>query len=220
MLASERASTKDRSSDSRRPRRAPRAAPAPGRRQGLVDESVRDRDPERRPCASDGCRVGRRGRETPARRLRRKDGCRTRARDQARDGTQGLIVLDASAAVEMLAESETGVVAAAAIAEERLVVPAHFDVEVYATFRRLFRHSKLDRKRFDAIVVRLAALAAERVGLSALLLEAHVIADRVSATDAFYVALARARNLELLTTDAHLAQCGGTLAHIRLIRPG
>ena len=120
----------------------------------------------------------------------------------------------------MLAESETGVVAAAAIAKERLVVPAHFDVEVYATFRRLFRHSKLDRKRFDAIVVRLAALAAERVGLSAFLLEAHVIADRVSATDAFYVALARARDLELLTTGAHLAQGGGTLAHIRLIRPG
>ncbi len=117
----------------------------------------------------------------------------------------------------MLVESATGAAAAAAIAEERLVVPAHFDVEVYGTFRRLFRGGKLTRGRFDAIVVRLASLAAERVGLSGLLLEAHVIADRVSATDAFYVALARARNVELLTTDAHLAEGGGTLAHIRLI---
>jgi predicted nucleic acid-binding protein len=117
----------------------------------------------------------------------------------------------------MLAESATGAVAAAAIANERLVVPAHFDVEVYGTFRRLFRHGRLSRARFDAIVLRLATLAAERVGLSGLLLEAHVIADRVSATDAFYVALARARDVELLTTDAHLAHGGATLAHVRLI---
>jgi len=117
----------------------------------------------------------------------------------------------------MLAESPIGIAAAAAVANERIVVPGHFDVEVYGTFRRLFRQSKLTRGRFDAIVVRLARLAAERVGLSGLLLEAHVIADRVSATDAFYVALARARDVELLTTDAHLAQGARTLAHIRLI---
>jgi len=117
----------------------------------------------------------------------------------------------------MLAETRTGAAAAAAIANERLVVPAHFDVEVYGTFRRLFRHGKLSRGRFDATVVRLARLAAERVSLSALLLEAHVLADRVSATDAFYVALARARGAELFTTDAHLAQGAATLAHIRLI---
>jgi predicted nucleic acid-binding protein len=117
----------------------------------------------------------------------------------------------------MLAESATGAVAAAAIANERLVVPAHFDVEVYGTFRRLFRGAKLSRRRFDAIVLRLATLAAERVALSALLVEAHVFADRVSATDAFYIALARARGVDLVTTDARLAQGGAALAHVRLI---
>ena len=117
----------------------------------------------------------------------------------------------------MLAETATGAMAAATIANERLVVPAHFDVEVYATFRRLFRHGKLTRGRFDTTVGRLARLAAERVALSALLLEAHVLADRVSAADAFYLALARARGVELLTTDARLAKGGGTLAEIRLI---
>jgi predicted nucleic acid-binding protein len=120
-------------------------------------------------------------------------------------------------AIEMLAESAIGAVAAAAIADERLVVPAHFDIEVYGTFRRLFRAGKLGRGRLDAIVVRLAALAAERVALSALLREAHVLADRVSATDAFYVALARARGVTLLTTDARLARGVVTLAHVRLI---
>jgi predicted nucleic acid-binding protein len=120
----------------------------------------------------------------------------------------------------MLAETATGAVAAATIANERLVVPAHFDVEVYGTFRRLFRHGRLTRGRFDATVARLALLAAERVALSALLLEAHLLANRVSVTDAFYVALARARGVELFTTDAHLAQGGATLAQIRLIRSG
>ena len=117
----------------------------------------------------------------------------------------------------MLADSRTGVAAAAAVANERIVVPGHFDVEVYGTFRRLFRQRRLTRGRFDAVVVRLARLAAERVGLSGLLLEAHAIADRVSATDAFYIALARARDVELLTTDAHLARGAGRLARIRLI---
>jgi predicted nucleic acid-binding protein len=117
----------------------------------------------------------------------------------------------------MLAESATGAVAGAAVTNERVVVPAHFDVEVYGTFRRLFRRGKLSRGRFDAIVLRLAALAAERVAPSALLLEAHVLADRVSATDAFYIALARARDVDLVTTDARLAQGGATLAHVRLI---
>jgi predicted nucleic acid-binding protein len=117
----------------------------------------------------------------------------------------------------MLGETETGALAGAAIANERLVVPAHFDAEVYGTFRRLFRRGKLDRERFDAIVLRLATLAAERVALSALLLEAHVLADRVSATDAFYVALARARGAVLVTSDARLAQGGATLAQVRMI---
>jgi predicted nucleic acid-binding protein len=120
----------------------------------------------------------------------------------------------------MLAESATGVKAAAAIANQRLVVPAHFDVEVYGTFRRLFRHGKLTRERFDTVVARLAALAAERIGLPMLLVEAHVIADRVSASDAFYIALARAREAELFTTDAHLAEGGATLARVRLIPVG
>jgi predicted nucleic acid-binding protein len=119
----------------------------------------------------------------------------------------------------MLAETETGALAGAAIANERLVVPAHFDVEVYGTFRRLFRGGKLSRGRFDAIVLRLATLGAERVALSGLLLHAHVLSDRVSATDSFYIALARARGVSLLTTDARLARGGATLARVRLIAP-
>src|SRR5256712_13542562 len=98
----------------------------------------------------------------------------------------------------MLAESETGVVAAAAIAEERLIVPAHFDFEVYAAFRRLFRRKLVDRSRLDFITSRLIGLAAERVALPALLPEVHRLAHRFSPAAALYHVLARARQGEVL----------------------
>ena len=120
----------------------------------------------------------------------------------------------------MLAESETGVVAAAAIAEERLIVPAHFDVEVYVTFRRLFRRKLVDRSRLDFITSRLIGLAAERVALPPFLPEVHRLADRLSAADAFYVALARARGVQLLTADAALARAASGLADVLLVGEG
>ncbi len=107
--------------------------------------------------------------------------------------------------------------AAAIVGEERLAVPAHFDVEVYAVFRRLFRRGVLRRARLDVITARLLRLAAERVPLPQLLPEAHRLADQFSVPDAFYVALARARDAELLTADAALARAARGVARVRLI---
>ncbi len=90
------------------------------------------------------------------------------------------------------------------IANERLIVPAHFDAEVYAAFRRLFRRKLVDRARLDFITSRLIALADR-------------LADRLSAADAFYVALARARGAPLLTADAALARAASGLADVQLV---
>ena len=118
----------------------------------------------------------------------------------------------------MLGESARGLVAAAMIANERLIVPAHFDAEVYAAFRRLFRRKLVARSRLDFITSRLIGLAAERVALALLLPEVHRLADRFSAADAFYVALARARGIELVTADAALAHAASGLADVQLVR--
>ena len=118
----------------------------------------------------------------------------------------------------MLGESSRGRAAAAIVANERLIVPAHFDAEVYAAFRRLFRRGLVDRARLDLITSRLIALAAERVALAPLLPEAHRLADRLSAADAFYVALARARGVTLLTADAALARAATGLAEVQLVQ--
>jgi predicted nucleic acid-binding protein len=118
----------------------------------------------------------------------------------------------------MLGESSRGSTAAAMIANDRLIVPAHFDAEVYAAFRWLFRRSLVDRARLDLITSRLIALAAERVALPPLLPEVHLLADRLSASDAFYVALARARGVGLLTADAALARAASGLADVQLVQ--
>lgn len=100
---------------------------------------------------------------------------------------------------------------------ERLAVPAHFDAEVYSAFRRAFRQGLLKRGQLDRIGANLVHLAAERVALPPLLAEAHVLADRLSVGDAFYVALARIRRIELWTADARLERGAAGLAHVRLI---
>ena len=99
---------------------------------------------------------------------------------------------------------------------ERLAVPAHFDAEVYSAFRRHFRYGLITRRQLDVVTAHLVALAAERVALPPLLAEAHALADSLSVGDAFYIALARARRIELWTADARLGRAAARLAHVRV----
>jgi predicted nucleic acid-binding protein len=130
-----------------------------------------------------------------------------------------LIVLDASAAVEILARSKAGLAAAAVLAQEQLTAPAHFDAEVYGAFRRHFRRGLLLRKDLDDVVARLVTLAVDRVALPALLPAAHALADALSTGDAFYVALARLRAVELVTADARLGSTARRFVRVRVIVP-
>src|SRR5438034_3921688 len=91
--------------------------------------------------------MGRRGREAAAGRLRRGDQRRADKSRPPRAGPRGLKVLDASVAVDMLGESSTGSTAAAMVANERLIVPAHSDAEAYTPFRGLFPLNLADRAR-------------------------------------------------------------------------
>jgi len=116
-----------------------------------------------------------------------------------------------------LAGSKIGLAAASLLANERLSAPAHFDAEVYSAFRRHFRQGLMSRPELDRTVIRLVTLAVERVGLPSLLAVAHSLADQLAAADAFYVALARLRHLELVTSDARLARAAGSLAPVRLV---
>jgi len=67
------------------------------------------------------------------------------------------------------------------------------------------------------VTAHFVGLAAERVPLLPLLAAAHVLADRLSAGDAFYVALARVRRIELWTADARLERAVAGFVKVRLI---
>ena len=55
------------------------------------------------------------------------------------------------------------------------------------------------------------------MALPPLLGEAHVLADRLSAGAAFYIALARIRRIELWTADSRLERGAAGLAEVRLV---
>ncbi|TME98199.1 MAG: type II toxin-antitoxin system VapC family toxin [Chloroflexi bacterium] len=162
--------------------------------------------------------MGDRGTQASSDRPGWENGCGSRQRSsEGRTGSRRLIVLDASSAVELLGGSPAAVGVATIIESERGTVPAHFDAEVYAAFRRRFRQGLVDRDRLEFVAQRLPSLPVERVSLTSLLWEAHLLADRLSSSDAFYVALARLHDCELVTSDGRLARDAFDLAHIRLI---
>src|SRR5438445_12354038 len=108
----------------------------------------------------------RRGGEAAARRLRRQNERRARSGGTARDAPRRLIVLDASLAVQLLAESGRSKAAIAAVGSKRIAVPAHFDAELSGVFRRLLPQHLLKIARFDIITPPLVALAAQRLALA------------------------------------------------------
>jgi predicted nucleic acid-binding protein len=123
------------------------------------------------------------------------------------------VVLDASAALAILrAEPSAQAVRRAIPAEERLIVPELFWLEVTNALARRFGWEG------EAIVEAVREL--DELGLAsvpiprAVLLAAIDIVDRhaLTAYDALYLALAESENARLLTLDAQLAAAAGPRA--------
>lgn len=124
----------------------------------------------------------------------------------------GLIVLDASAAVELLLGADRGTAVGAALAKSGVVlVPAHFDAEVYHALRRGFLRREIDRARLLTAVDQLGRLNAERAEVVSLLPNVVGLADVIGAHDVFYVLLAISRQCPLLTCDLGLARAARRL---------
>ncbi len=119
-----------------------------------------------------------------------------------------VVVLDASAAVNLVAVTERAAGVAAALQGATLAVPATFDAEVVSALAGLQRGRRITLDRADAACGRLASLPAQRVALQPLLKAAWDLRHQVSTYDAFYVALARSLAAPLVSTDARLARAG------------
>ena len=131
-----------------------------------------------------------------------------------------MIVLDASAVVELLLDTVTGRRVAILIEDAAvgLHVPHLLDVEVASALRRLVRDGGLDDEEAQAAVGDLIALDLQRHSHEALLERAWALRENVTTYDAVYVALAEALDATLLTCDTRLARAPGTRMRVELIK--
>lgn len=121
-----------------------------------------------------------------------------------------LVVLDASAAVDLVAGRPAAAAVEDAIRGQQVQVPAHFDAEVLAGIRRLTRKKLLALDEGAKILARLGSMQVDRVPLPPLLAAAFAERDRFSPHGALYAVLARRESATLVTVDERFARaCEG-----------
>lgn len=119
------------------------------------------------------------------------------------------IAIDASAFVELLLRTPAGLAIARIVAGAEMIAPDVINPETMQSLRKLERGGKLSGERATTAVARLARSDLTRVPTSGLIKDAWSLRANVSAYDACYVALARALDCPLLTTDAPLQRAPG-----------
>jgi predicted nucleic acid-binding protein len=131
-----------------------------------------------------------------------------------------MIVLDASAMVELLLGTERGHGVASRIADPSLAlhVPHLLDVEVVQALRRYVREGELGAAEASAALGDLRALDLRRHEHEPLLDRVWSLRENMTAYDAVYVALAEALDAKLLTCDERLARAPGAAGVIELVR--
>jgi predicted nucleic acid-binding protein len=130
-----------------------------------------------------------------------------------------LIVLDASAAVELVLQTARAerVAARALHPAERIHAPHLIDVEVTQVLRRLVQAKELTAARGALALGDFAQLFIERHPHHQLLGRIWSLRTSLSAYDAAYVALAEALAAPMLTCDDKLARAHGHSAKIELV---
>jgi len=130
-----------------------------------------------------------------------------------------MIVLDASALVELLLGTERGRAVATRLADPSLGLhaPHLVDVEVAQALRRYVREGDLEPSSAAAALDDLRSLDLERHAHEPLLERVWTLRDNLTAYDAVYVALAEALETKLLTCDARLARAPGMSRRVELV---
>jgi predicted nucleic acid-binding protein len=120
-----------------------------------------------------------------------------------------VVVLDASAAVEIVLWTDDGGRLAIHIIDAEVAVPDHFHVECAAALRRLELRAELTPHDAQTALDQLLALRIRRVDTAPLLREAWSMRHNVTVADALYVVVARRLEVALVTGDLRLAQAPG-----------
>lgn len=130
-----------------------------------------------------------------------------------------MIVLDASAVMELLLGTERGRAIADRIADPALGlhVPHLVDVEVAQALRRLVEYGELDQDDARVALEDLRALDLERHAHEPLFDRIWSLRKNLTAYDATYVALAEALDATVLTCDGRLARTPGIGKRVELV---
>ncbi len=130
-----------------------------------------------------------------------------------------MIVVDASAALELLLNTDTGQRVAARIAppEVTLHAPHLLDLEVAQILRRYVFRGTIEADRGRLALEQLALLDIDRYAHDLFLTRIWALRDNVTAYDAAYVSLAEALDAPLLTGDRRLSTAPGIRAQIELV---
>lgn len=131
-----------------------------------------------------------------------------------------MIVLDASAVVELLLDTIVGRRVAILIddAAMGLHVPHLLDVEAVSALRRFARDGVIADDEAEAAIEHLMALDFQRHSHEGLLERAWALRKNLTAYDAMYVALAEALDATLLTCDGRLARASGVKARVEVVK--
>ena len=130
-----------------------------------------------------------------------------------------MIVVDASAIVELLLRTETGRAVGRRLVGEELHAPAHLDAEVVGALRRAVIGTRINREEADEAVAVLNDLPMLRWDLPPLSVAALDHLRSLTVADAYYVVLAIALNTSMVTCDGPLSRAHGHDAAIELIGP-
>ncbi|MEP7003697.1 MAG: type II toxin-antitoxin system VapC family toxin [Chloroflexota bacterium] len=123
-----------------------------------------------------------------------------------------MIVVDASAAVELLLRTPAGDKVESLVDEhQKPMAPAGMDGEVFVALRRLHLTGQITKERLIGAVLELRDVPVERFPLQSLLEAAVLHLDRFGGHDVFYALLALQHGCPLVTRDAHFARAAASL---------
>lgn len=130
-----------------------------------------------------------------------------------------MIVLDASAVIEVLLRSASAGSAGAKLfgSGRSLHAPHLIDVEITHAFRRLAALGEISEKRGPIMLTLLTDMPIRRYAHALLLPRAWALRSNVTAYDAVYVALAEVLNAPLVTRDSRLARAVSHLVAVELV---
>jgi predicted nucleic acid-binding protein len=119
------------------------------------------------------------------------------------------VVIDASALVDLVVQSERAPAVAQAVGSTDMVAPDVVNPEVLSILRRLERTGELAAREAVQAVEDLMDAPLRRFSTLPLLAEAWSLRANVSAADACYVVLARILRCPLVTADRKLSRAPG-----------